>query len=123
MPGESQGQKSLADYSPWGRKESDTTEHTHEFNKIKYTDRSLKKTEVKESQTHREENSLKTETQREDGPMTLEAETGVMYLQTTKECQRRLATPEAEEKEWNGLLHLQSLQRESSPTNTLILDF
>ena len=25
-PGESHGQKSLADYSPWGRKELDTTE-------------------------------------------------------------------------------------------------
>ena len=33
-PGESQGQRSLAGYSPWGRKESDTIEatwhsHTH----------------------------------------------------------------------------------------------
>ena len=27
-PGESQGQRSLAGYSPWGRKESDTTEAT-----------------------------------------------------------------------------------------------
>ena len=27
-PGESQGQRSLAGYSPWGRKESDTTEVT-----------------------------------------------------------------------------------------------
>ena len=26
LPGKSQGQKSLAGYSPWGRKESDTTE-------------------------------------------------------------------------------------------------
>ena len=26
LPGESHGQKSLAGYSPWGRKESDTTE-------------------------------------------------------------------------------------------------
>ena len=25
-PGESHGQRSLADYSPWGHKESDTTE-------------------------------------------------------------------------------------------------
>ena len=32
LPGESHGQQSLASYSPWGRKESDTTErltHTH----------------------------------------------------------------------------------------------
>ena len=28
LPGESHGQKSLAGYSPWGCKESDTTEHT-----------------------------------------------------------------------------------------------
>ena len=29
LPGQSQGQGSLAGYSPWGRKESDTTEHKH----------------------------------------------------------------------------------------------
>ena len=33
FPGKSHGQRSLAGYSPWGRKESDTTErvntHTH----------------------------------------------------------------------------------------------
>ena len=28
LPGESQGQKSLAGYSPWGQKELDTTEAT-----------------------------------------------------------------------------------------------
>ena len=28
LPGESRGQRSLAGYSPWGRKESDTTEMT-----------------------------------------------------------------------------------------------
>ena len=28
LPGESHGQKSLVDYSPWGRKESDTAEVT-----------------------------------------------------------------------------------------------
>ena len=27
--GKSHGQRSLAGYSPWGHKESDTTEHTH----------------------------------------------------------------------------------------------
>ena len=27
--GESYGQRSLVGYSPWGRKESDTTDHTH----------------------------------------------------------------------------------------------
>ena len=29
LPGESHGQRSLTGCSPWGRKESDTTEHTH----------------------------------------------------------------------------------------------
>ena len=29
LPGESHGQRSLVDYSPWGRKESDTTERLH----------------------------------------------------------------------------------------------
>ena len=29
LAGKSHGQRSLAGYSPWGRKESDTTEHTH----------------------------------------------------------------------------------------------
>ena len=29
LPGESHGQRSLADYSPWSCKESDMTEHTH----------------------------------------------------------------------------------------------
>ena len=29
LPGESHGQRSLADCSPWGHKESDTTDHTH----------------------------------------------------------------------------------------------
>ena len=29
LPGESHGQRSLVGYSPWGRKESDTTEHEH----------------------------------------------------------------------------------------------
>ena len=29
LPGEFHGQRSLAGYSPWGRKESDTTEHAH----------------------------------------------------------------------------------------------
>ena len=28
LPGESHGQRSLEGYSPWGHKESDTTEHT-----------------------------------------------------------------------------------------------
>ena len=28
LPGESHGQRSLVSYCPWGRKESDTTEHT-----------------------------------------------------------------------------------------------
>ena len=29
LPGESHGQRSLAAYSPWGCKESDTIEHAH----------------------------------------------------------------------------------------------
>ena len=29
LPGEPHGQRSLEGYSPWGRKESDTTEYTH----------------------------------------------------------------------------------------------
>ena len=29
LPGESHGRRSLVDYSPWGRKESDTTERLH----------------------------------------------------------------------------------------------
>ena len=29
LPWKSHGQRSLAGYSPWGRKESDATEHTH----------------------------------------------------------------------------------------------
>ena len=29
LHGESYGQRSLVGYSPWSRKESDTTEHTH----------------------------------------------------------------------------------------------
>ena len=29
MPGKSHGQRSLVGYSPWGRKESDTTEQLH----------------------------------------------------------------------------------------------
>ena len=29
LPGKSHGQRSLAGYSPWGRKESDMTEHAH----------------------------------------------------------------------------------------------
>ena len=31
LPGESHGQRSLAGYSPWGRKESHMTEHTHTY--------------------------------------------------------------------------------------------
>ena len=31
LPGESHGQRSLAGYSPWGRKESDVTDATKQF--------------------------------------------------------------------------------------------
>ena len=57
-----------------GVTKSQTWLSTHAyFNKIKCIDRSFrkKKTEARESQTHREENPLKTQTQREDGPMTM----------------------------------------------------
>ena len=33
LPGKSHGQRSLVNFSPWGCKESDTTEHTHTFPK------------------------------------------------------------------------------------------
>ena len=35
-PGESHGQNSLAGYSPWGRKASDTTEHTYNGGRTKH---------------------------------------------------------------------------------------
>ena len=35
LPGESHGQRSLAGYSPWGRKESDTTEATEYTHKLR----------------------------------------------------------------------------------------
>ena len=34
LPGESRGQRSLAGYSPWGHKESDTTEHPHTLQQL-----------------------------------------------------------------------------------------
>ena len=38
LPGKSQGQRRLAGYSPWGHKESDTTEHTtHQISLIQTT--------------------------------------------------------------------------------------
>ena len=47
LPGESQGQRSLGSYSPWGRKESDTAEatlHTHipEANTLQLNSLSIK---------------------------------------------------------------------------------
>ena len=39
MPGKSHGQRSLVGYSPWGRKESDTTEQLHfTFTHVGYKD-------------------------------------------------------------------------------------
>ena len=35
LPGKSHGQRSLADYSPWGRKELDVNEHTHTLLAVK----------------------------------------------------------------------------------------
>ena len=37
LPGKSHGQKSLTGYSPWGPKQSDTTEHAHTHNQLKET--------------------------------------------------------------------------------------
>ena len=34
LPGNFHGQRSLAGYSPWGRKESDTTEHPYRCDRI-----------------------------------------------------------------------------------------
>ena len=31
LPGESHGKRSLVGYSPWGQKESETTEHAHKL--------------------------------------------------------------------------------------------
>ena len=39
LPGESHGQRSLAGYSPWGRKESDTTEKLNNKNWVPSTGR------------------------------------------------------------------------------------
>ena len=36
LPGELHGQRNLAGYRPWGRKESDMTEHTHKISKSKW---------------------------------------------------------------------------------------
>ena len=41
LPGESQGQRILVGYRPWGRKESDTTEatkHTYTYPEVKLLD-------------------------------------------------------------------------------------
>ena len=63
----------------------------------------IKKQKRRETQTDTErgESFEDTDTQREDSPGPMQAETGVMYLHTTKECQRLLAAPEAERKAWN----------------------
>ena len=34
MPGKSHGQRSLASYSPWGHKESDTSEHVFKVRRV-----------------------------------------------------------------------------------------
>ena len=40
LPGESHGQRSLVGYSPWGGKESDTTEQLTLLLSLRYPDRS-----------------------------------------------------------------------------------
>ena len=37
LPGKSRGQRSLAGYSPWGRKELDMTYHKKEFNEEEFS--------------------------------------------------------------------------------------
>ena len=34
LPGKSNGQRSLVGYSPWGHKESDTTEHALQWERV-----------------------------------------------------------------------------------------
>ena len=41
LPGESHGQRGLAGYSPWGRKESDTTERLNHHHQCIYMNASL----------------------------------------------------------------------------------
>ena len=41
LPRKFHGQRSLAGYSPWGRKESDMTEHTHTFYILYYSQQQL----------------------------------------------------------------------------------
>ena len=49
LPGESHGQKSLAGYSPWGRKESDTTERPNTTHRMDLS--SIKNFSVSANQT------------------------------------------------------------------------
>ena len=46
LPGESHGRRSLVGYSPWSRKESNTTEqlHFHLYAVLKYKDKETEKT-------------------------------------------------------------------------------
>ena len=46
MPGESHGERSLVGYSPWGRKESDTTERLHFTSKYIMRNAGLEEAEV-----------------------------------------------------------------------------
>ena len=47
LPGKSQGQRSLAVYSPWGHKESDTTEQLSTSTHQQVTKKKKKKSNVK----------------------------------------------------------------------------
>ena len=51
LPGESHGQRSLADYSPWGCKESDTTERLTLYTLLKVISKTLGSTNPYDSNT------------------------------------------------------------------------
>ena len=56
FPGESHGQRSMVGYSPWGHKESDTTEqmntHTHNHTKSRNTKSVLKRDWIQKYENH-----------------------------------------------------------------------
>jgi len=62
LPGKSHGQRNLVGYSPWGRKESDTTERLHfqEINKCIYIALKKKKKDKKKEKKERKNEQTKT---------------------------------------------------------------
>ena len=53
LPGKSHGQRSLVGYSPWGRKESDTTERLHSLSRYQETHRPFECNKPRFPQTKR----------------------------------------------------------------------